>query len=197
MSGAQAKRHFQVATPQEWPEGALSWRNDTEKGYRRKAWRIGIMRKYAEHARFLRVCWMLESLSSSRGYAFPTDKALGKQCGLPVNKVQAVLTELERNGAIVRVHVPNGASFQRRIFLGEKAAEIALDTPHHGGMPTPPTATPEIPPTVGGEKGNRRDQRDGLGATVLAASADARRREARARGETSNAWMFDDGADAA
>lgn len=78
------------------------------------------------------VAWAIEILSNARGFAFASDAALARECDLPVNKVQAALTEMERAGAIVRCHVPKGRAFERRIFLGAGVV-AAVDTPPSWG----------------------------------------------------------------
>lgn len=197
MSGDKQARRFDIAKSNEWPSGALSWRNATEKGHRRRAWRQAVWRLFRSRGRTVTLAWALETLSGARGFAFASDAALARECDLPVNKVQAALTEMERAGAIVRCHVSKGQAFERRIFLGAGIISAAADTPQVGGGGIPPKLGLPDTPQVGGREERGRGNRRGLGATLDAARADAERRDARARGDSPGSWLLDDEADAA
>jgi hypothetical protein len=57
---------------------------------------------------------------------------LANETGLPLKKLQAALTAMERNSAIIRVHVFINGRPQRRIF-----PSAALIPPAVGGVHTP------------------------------------------------------------
>ena len=79
-------------------------------------WRRGLSRGFAERARALRVAWALEWLFTDDGYAYPSDPHLASDTGLPLNKVQAALNDLEQGRAILRVHIVIDGKLKRRIF---------------------------------------------------------------------------------
>jgi hypothetical protein len=160
------------------PPGALLWLDKKSKAQALHSWRRGLSRTFAERARALRVAWALEWLFTDAGFAYASDAYLEHETGLPLNKVQAGLSDLESGGAIIRAHVWIDGKLHRRIF---PATAVALKLhPTVGGSVTP-QGGPKAHPTVGGLNTYRTQNR--ISSTLIASRMDAQRREARERGE--------------
>lgn len=184
---ARAPRRFQVVGPGECPPDALSWNSPSAKGHARRAWRNAIIRKFGSHSRILQLAWVLADLCSGKGYAYPSDGWLGKVTGLREEAVQRGLKDLVDGDAIIRVHVTNGRTFQRRIFLAATIVERERTRRGDGGA-TPVTTTGEVPVMVTVQR--RQESR---GPSVRdAARAAAERRLARERGEPPRSFLDDD-----
>jgi hypothetical protein len=127
-------RTFRVIAGGGVPPTALTWNSRAQRNRRLEIWRSAIFAAFGDQTRCLRVAWVLAGLfHTDKGYAYPSDSYLATATGLPVNKLQATLTALDRGGGIVRSHVfqPNGRS-QRRIYPAS-----ALIPPTVGGVDTP------------------------------------------------------------
>src|SRR4051794_21684349 len=98
----------------EWPPGAIAWKTSREKGTLTRQWRRANMAKYGDQSRQLTPLWALENLTSLYGYATAGDGELAKETGLPPKSVQSGLMVLDRDGAIVRVHVPKNGNLECR-----------------------------------------------------------------------------------
>jgi hypothetical protein len=134
MSTITPVRTFRVGTGDANPASALTWNSRTQRNRLLQVWRGAIFSAFGDQARCIRLAWVLADLfHAEKGYAFASDPYLATATGLPVNKLQATLTGLDRGGGIVRTHVfqPNGRS-QRRIYPAS-----TLIPPTVGGMDTP------------------------------------------------------------
>jgi hypothetical protein len=159
----------------ETPEGALVWSDPATKARALHNWRRGIMRRWSGQARALRIAWALEWKFANEGYAFPSDQHLAQETGLPLNKAQQALTDLERGRAIIRVHLrASNGNLARRIYPALAVAELA--PPKLGGINAPQGGT-KSPPRLGGYNTYGKARR-GLSSTAQAALLDANRREA-------------------
>jgi hypothetical protein len=125
------------------PAKALSWRTPGEKAKRLDNWRVAVGKTFSESARVLRIAWALEWMFGKEGFAYATDSYLGQKLGIPVNKIQSGLTELERAGAIIRASVFFKNKAQRRIWPSSQILRSippmagGMDTPHDGPIHTP------------------------------------------------------------
>ena len=133
------RRHFESGTP----ANALTWSSSREKANALDRWRTAIGKSFPESGRVLRTAWALEWLFGADGFAYPTDGFLSRKLDIPLKKIQATLTELERAGAIIRASVMVRNRAQRRIW---PSAEIVrgipptmggIHTPHDGARHTP------------------------------------------------------------
>lgn len=147
------------------PPNALRWFTSKQKTRLLRQWRSATSRKFAEHARCLRIAWALEWLFGKEGYAFPTDAFLSRELGMPINKVQAGLLALERKQSIIRMSVFVDGKAERRIW--PSGADIHpmvgnTDTPHHAA---------DLYPTVGRQnlQEGKRQRKAILSNTVLQA----------------------------
>src|SRR5262249_34146503 len=103
--GSTPTRRFPIIPAEKLPDGVLAWRSPAQRAPVLRAWRAAVFAAFGEKARVVRVAWVLQQLfHSTRGSAFASDRYLAQQTKLPVNKLQEVLTALERGGAILRVH---------------------------------------------------------------------------------------------
>jgi hypothetical protein len=153
------RRRF-LSDPADVPVKAQTWRSPSEKAGRLNLWRTAVGRHFPNSGRVLRVAWTLEWMFTTQGFAFPTDAYLARKIGIPVNKIQSALTELERAGGIIRRSVFMRGKAQRRIW---PSVEIV------GG----------IPPTAGGMDTPRRGDRHTLhggGTEYLAKTAASQNR---------------------
>jgi hypothetical protein len=88
------------------PANALSWRTRSEKAKALDGWRIEVGMTFPESARVLRIAWALEAMfGSNKRYARVTDSGLSRKLGIPLKKIQASMTRLERSGLIVRASI--------------------------------------------------------------------------------------------
>jgi hypothetical protein len=123
------KRHFERGIPKD----ALTWNTARQRWSRMLGWQIAVSTEFAGSARALRIAWLLSSLCQRDGYAFPTDSYISETLGIPVNKVQQALTELERAGAIIRASSFVAGKPQRRIW-----PSVKIIPPTAGGDGYPP-----------------------------------------------------------
>ena len=82
------------------------------------------------------------------GFAYATDGYLSRKLGIPANKIQASLCELESGGAIIRASVFVRGEAQRRIWPSSEI--IKRSPPVTGGVDTPRHRS-EHPPLLGGQ----------------------------------------------
>lgn len=140
----------------EAPCDALSWCTAAGKAKTLHQWRRACLRTFS--GRSLRVAWALEHLFGKHGYAFPSDKYLASETGMALNKVELSLSELEREGAISRVHILRGPGrFERRIFPAKTLVERLDLPPRLGGRATPQNEQNQ-PPKTGGHNTYSTDQ---------------------------------------
>jgi hypothetical protein len=139
-------------------------------------WQCAVTTRFASSARVVRIAWLLSLLSQKEGYAFPTDGYISETLGIPVNKVQQALTELERAGAIIRASSFVHGKPQRRIWPA-----IKIIPPTAGGMDTPRDDRVDAPRGGGTDSIERpRSRKTGrISTTAEAAKRDAERREQR------------------
>jgi hypothetical protein len=193
-----ALRKFETMRPGAVPSGALRWKSAEEKGEQRRAWHLAVIAAHAKHPRVVLLAWVLMELSATDGFATAGDAYLASITKLPKKSIEAGLTQMERSGLIVRVHVPNPtrkSDFERRIYLAkaviEKHASVSAnrkETP----LPAEGGDTPSRKGTEKKEGANKRYsfQRKRNHTVSEAARLDAERRAARARGESVN-WLAD------
>lgn len=120
---APPKRKRTIVHRSHVPDGALRWSGRAEKAERLMSWRRGILRHFRGKGTALGVAWELQGLFSDDGFAYPSDGFLAEVVGVPRNRIQAVLAEMEKVGAIVRAHAIVGRKVERRIFPGAKVAD--------------------------------------------------------------------------
>jgi hypothetical protein len=169
---SKSKRHFERGTPQD----ALTWNTARQRWARLLGWQVAVSTKFAGSARIVRVAWLLSWLCQKEGYAFPTDGYISKTLGIPLNKVQQALTELQRAGAIVRASSFVDGKARRRIWPSTK-----IIPPTAGGMDTPRDDRVDTPRGGGTDSIERpRSRKTGrISSTAEAAKRDAERREQR------------------
>jgi hypothetical protein len=176
--GEQRKRwKRQFINEQETPANVIKWRTPREKAKRLASWRDEVGKTFPASGRNLRIAWSLECLFGHDGYAFPTDGYLSRKLGIPVNKIQSGLADLERAGAIVRASVFVRSRPQRRIWPSSKILKVI--TPTMGGMNTPhdgPCYTPHNGETEYLRRTPSRQNRK-ISSVADAARKDAERRE--------------------
>jgi hypothetical protein len=133
------RRRFEAGIP----ANALTWKGRAEKAKRMNEWRDAVGKVFPESGRILRVAWALEWLFGVDGFAYPTDGFLSAKLGIPVNKIQKTLTDLESEGAIIRASVFVQGRAQRRIWPCVDIVKRmpptmgGVDTPHKGARGTP------------------------------------------------------------
>src|SRR4051812_7403356 len=93
---------------------ALTWSDDKQKSALRRKWRNATIETFGSQARLLRLAWILYELSGQKGYAFASNTTLARATSMPVKKIEACLTHLERGGAIIREHVETNGRSERR-----------------------------------------------------------------------------------
>ena len=186
---ALGRRAFLVIRPDEWPTEALCWSSPREKGLVRRAWRKAVAAEFGTHARVLRLAWVLAELCSRSGFAFASDGWLARETGLRLEAVQRALSKLGEGGAILRAHVPNGRSFQRRIFLAAAIVRRHRMTQFTvtGGRHTSrrPISYPSLSTGQKVDKYPRRNAFRQRPTVQEAALAEAERRAAREHGDSS------------
>jgi hypothetical protein len=193
MAPAALKRLFRLCSDAPPPE-ALTWSDDQQKRIRRRRWRQATMQFLGPRARLLRVAWILYDLSGQKGYAYAGNTTLAVAADMPIKKLEAALTQLERGGVIVRAHFAKGESTDRRIYLPTGVLKCRADTPQNGRDACPPkTGVKNTPHPGGTEIKERRSlvRQHRAPSTVGLAQRDAERRAARARGERPPG-IFDD-----
>jgi hypothetical protein len=104
----------------ETPQHALTWRHSKQRTALLCAWRNAVIGRFTESARLLRIAWTIEGLAVKKGYAFISDSTLSKRLGIHLTGIQRGLTELERDGVIVRASVFVNGEPERRIWLSSK-----------------------------------------------------------------------------
>lgn len=110
-------RTFTLVGTESTPASALTWSNAAQRNRRLREWRRAVIAAFGNQSRCIRLAWVLMDLFNAQlGYAFATDKYLAQEAGLALNKVQAMLTTLDRGGAIVRVQDVKDGRAQRRIY---------------------------------------------------------------------------------
>ena len=108
------------------PANALSWRTRSEKAKALDGWRIEVGMTFPESARVLRIAWALEAMfGSNKRYARVTDSYLSRKLGIPLKKIQASMTKLERSGLIVRASIVADGKTHRRIWPARPQARPA------------------------------------------------------------------------
>lgn len=133
------------------PPGALQWSSPREQHDIHRRWARAVSYAIGSNSsRALRLAWLLQRLSSRHGYSFATDGFLSSETGIPVARVSDGLLDLERAGAIIRAHIPKGATTQRRIWLSRAVVDEHERSLRPGDTPTP-RSRDERPPSVGGQ----------------------------------------------
>ena len=121
LQAAKWKRRRCFVRDGELPEHALTWPSSKQRTAKICAWRTAVIGRYSESARPLRIAWTIEGLAVKKGYAYCSDSYLSKTLGIHTTGIQRGLTELERDGVIVRASVFTGAAEpERRIWLSSK-----------------------------------------------------------------------------
>ncbi len=170
-------RKFLILPEDQTPHAALTWESTAQKRVRLQLWRSAVMKTFGEQARAIRVAWLLSSLfHAERGYAYPTDKYIAKETGVPIKRVQDALAALDDGGAICRVHRVVGENkTQRHIY----AARTLI--PQHGGtVATPAVGDGRYPRKLWVQ--TKKDKRHISPTAALARSA-AEQRDRRRNGE--------------
>lgn len=127
-------RTFRTVKGDEVPNGVLTWSSRAQRISVLRQWRNAIFFAFGDQARCVRLAWVLADLFHyARGFAYPSDPFLVKQTGLPLNKLQATLTTLDRGGGIVRVHAISDGKPQRRIYPALPPGSGGGDTPQQLG----------------------------------------------------------------
>jgi hypothetical protein len=178
------KRHFERGTPKD----ALTWKGARQRWSRMLGWQIAVSTKFTS-IRALRVAWLLDHLCQLKGYAYSTDAYISTTLNIPLNKVQTILTDLERAGAIVRASSFVDGKPQRHIWPSTKIIPVTEtgidnqdDTPPRRGVSIPPSGARGIPPSRGGTdtlEYTRSRKSSRISSTADAARLDAERRERR------------------
>jgi hypothetical protein len=122
------------------PPLALTWSTKRGKTLALRSWQSATGKTFAEHARCLRVAWILEGLFGDQGFAFSSDAYLSDRLCLPVKKIQDALQRLEKGGAIIRASTFVDAGLERRIWPSAEKIPPTVgnrDTPHGGSVLTP------------------------------------------------------------
>lgn len=177
----------------EWPLDALQWRSRAEKSRALRLWRRSVARTFTTTTRPVRLALVLTGLFSDAGYCFASNSHLSAETGMPGNKVQEGLLELEAAGAIVRATTSLKDPNARRIFAGKRIVEAQGGTPDVGGTPPPPACVTGAPPALGVQNTKKRTSfttTSKKGAREQA-QLEAERRAAKERGEVGPRW-FDD-----
>jgi hypothetical protein len=158
-------RAFQIIRYDDAPPMSLRWHSRHQRNRVLRQWRRTVFAAFGDQSRCIRVAWVLLDLfHAERGFAYPSDPYLANETGLPLNKLQAALTTLDRGGAIIRVHVvAKDGRTQRRIFPSR-----VLIPPEAGGIDTPQL--------MGGQNLNVRKTRQSLTQLDMA-RLDAMRRD--------------------
>jgi hypothetical protein len=171
----KSKRRFEAGIPEE----ALTWKNSKQRSTRMFEWQCAVSNEFATSVRLVRIAWLLGTLSLRDGYAFATDSYISEKLGIPLNKVQQALTELDRAGAIVRASHFVGGKAQRRIWPSTK-----IIPPTAGGIHTPRDDRSDTPHGGGTDsiEHPRKSKTVRISSTSDAAKRDAEMRERRAQG---------------
>jgi hypothetical protein len=125
------------------PTGALVWCSARQKSKLFDGWRVAVGKSFPKSARDLRLAWTLEWLFGEMGFAYATDGYLSRKLGIPANKIQASLCELESGGAIIRASVFVRGEAQRRIWPSSEI--IKRSPPRHRGCRYPPSQVRTYP----------------------------------------------------
>lgn len=132
-----------IAESEAMPAGAMTWKSKRDKAKLLDTWRVQIGKTFSDSPRVLRVAWALEWLFTDDGYAYATDSFFAQKLDVPLKKIQAAMTELERSGGIVRASVYVRNRLQRRIWPSSKILQSipptvgGIHTPHDGSQHTP------------------------------------------------------------
>src|SRR5687768_4596766 len=110
--------NFQFIEAGATPAGCLTWRTPREKSLQLHNWRTAVMRTFPEKARVVRIAWTMDSLFTNEGYCFASNGFFSERLLIDPKNVERAMKILADAGAIIRVHVRNGAAAQRRIFAG-------------------------------------------------------------------------------
>jgi hypothetical protein len=174
LQSKRPKRRFEAGTPDE----ALTWKNAKQRSVRMFEWHCAVSNQFAASVRVIRIAWLLGMLCLREGYAFSTDTYISNTLGIPLNKVQQALTELERAGAIVRASHFVGGKAQRRIWPSTK-----IIPPTAGGIHTPRDDQSDTPHGGGTDsiEHPRKRKTARISSTADAAKRDAEMRESRAQ----------------
>ena len=176
-----ARRRRQFIDENATPLGALVWRTARQKAKLFDQWRVAIGKLFPSSARVLRVAWALEWLFGQEGFAYATDSYLSRKLGIPVNKIQAALQDLERAGGIIRASVFVQNKPQRRIWPSSQIVQRSppsvggRDTPHQDAQTTPRAGETEY---LGKHSSFQKPR---ISSTAQAARREAESRDARAR----------------
>jgi hypothetical protein len=168
MSAITPVRTFRVMSGDSIPPAVLTWNSRAQRNRLLQVWRCAIFSVFGDQARCVRMAWVLADLfHGDRGYAHASDPYLGTSTCLPLNKVQATLTALDRGGAIVRSHVFQNGRSQRRIYPSSTLLPPdtgGADTPQQPGGQNLKAYTPRIPRTqlaLARLQAKRRDEGEG------------------------------------
>jgi hypothetical protein len=166
------KRHFERGTPKD----ALTWKSARQRSIRMFGWQVAVSTEFPTSVRIVRIAWLLSLLCQKAGYAFATDAYISETLGIPLNKVQQALTELERAGAIVRASSFVDGIAQRKIWPSTK-----IIPPTVGGMDTPRDDRVDTPHSGGRDsiQYTRPQKSSRISSTAEDAKRDAERRERR------------------
>ncbi|HEY6734354.1 MAG TPA: hypothetical protein VI256_11255, partial [Roseiarcus sp.] len=166
------KRHFERGTPKD----ALTWKNARQRSIRMFGWQVAVSTEFPTSVRIVRIAWLLSSLCQKEGYAFATDAYISETLGIPLNKVQQALTELQGAGAIVRASSFVDGIAQRKIWPSTK-----IIPPTAGGMDTPRDDRVDTPHGGGRDsiQYTRSRKSSRISSTAEDAKRDAERRERR------------------
>jgi hypothetical protein len=169
------------------PAGALVWRTVRQKSKLFDEWRVAVGKSFPKSARDLRLAWTLEWLFGEMGFAYATDGYLSRKLGIPANKIQASLCELESGGAIIRASVVVRGEAQRRIW---PSSEIIKRSPPVTGGGDTPRHRSEHTPSAGGTEYLLTPRRSK--SVRLSSTAEAARRDAELRNRKRAAECHDD-----
>jgi hypothetical protein len=166
------------------PPEAVTWTSKEDRAEMIKIWRHAVFGRFGTQGRTLRLAWILTDLVVKRGFAYAGDEHLEAETRVHADGVERALTALERAGAILRVHRSEKGKARRRIYLARRIIEDDPETRQVGGR---------SPANLAGKI--QKDTKTRVRArNANAARADAQRRDARARGETVNSWLFEEDA---
>jgi len=116
------------------------------------AWRCATVAKLKRKATLLSVAWLIDCLCWKKGYAYATDSYISQVLGIQLNHVQAALTKLEQDGAIIRASVSDNGKPQRRIWPSTK-----IIPPEDWGYGYPRRLDSRCPRRSGATKSSARD----------------------------------------
>jgi hypothetical protein len=149
---SQPKRRFVILKHDDVPTAALTWEDASERRRRMENWRQAVFHKHGRSSRAVRVAWVLADLFNTKdGYAFPSNAYLADKTGLPLDKVENALADLD-GSAILRVHRENGGRMQRHIY----PKMMQVPTRRKGGSHLPAEKEGINPPL--GHPPKRRDR---------------------------------------